>query len=72
MKCGCGRQRPVSPIILGIQRDLNDAPALILFNCECKSTLAIPWASATRAQRKAAFLADLARDSKNEMAGWGG
>ena len=67
MSCACGRPRPISPVILGIQYDTNNAPALILFNCECKSTLAIPWASATRAQRVEAFLADLARDGKSEM-----
>ena len=60
----CSRPRLINPPIIGIQY-LFDEPKLILFNCECRTTLAIPWAKSTRAQRVDAFLADLARQAKN-------
>jgi len=63
----CNRPMPVNPAIIGIQRGWDNEPALILWNCECQSTRAIPWAESTRAQRVEAFLADLARQGDNEM-----
>jgi hypothetical protein len=63
----CASPRPLSPTIIGIQRGLDEIPALILWNCPCGSTRATRWADATRAQRVEAFLADLARDEGNEM-----
>ena len=58
MTCSCGR--------------ITEAPALILWNCVCGSTRAQRWGEATRAQRRDAFLVELAKESKNEMAMWGG
>lgn len=72
MKCGCGRQRPFNPPIIGIQCGLAEEPYLILWNCACGSTRAIKWASATEPQRAAARLAELSRDSQNEMSCWRG
>ena len=73
MPCACcGTPQPISPEIIGIQRDLKDEPALILWNCPCKTTRAIRWGDATRGQRVEAFMAEMARQGKNEMAVWGG
>ena len=68
----CGTPRPMSPKIIGIQRDLKDEPALILFNCPCGTTRAVKWAHASRAQRVEAFLAEMSGQPKNEMTAWEG
>lgn len=59
MTCSCGRPRPLSPDIIGIQRGVHDEPALILWNCVCGSTRAIPWKEATRELCHQAYLAEL-------------
>ena len=70
--CSCGHTDPAPPII-GIQLDYYYAPALILWNCRaCGSTRGIPWAECTEEQRREAYLADLSRQSGNEMTAWGG
>ncbi len=69
-KC-CGSPIPENPTIIGIQYGLADEPVLILWNCPppCGTTRAIRWLDSTQAQRVAANLADLSRDSENEMMG---
>ena len=71
MRCSCGRPRPLQPVIIGLQRGLNDEPALALWNCVCGSTRAIRWADATEAERQQAYLAEMSRQTC-EMQGWGG
>ena len=45
-RCGCGRRFSLVDVLAartgGIQYDENDQPALYLFHCQCKSTLAVP------------------------------
>ena len=73
MPCACcGIPRPINPEIIGIQRGLKDEPALILWNCPCKTTRAIRWTDATRGQRVEEFLAEMSGQPKNEMKAWGG
>lgn len=51
--CNCCRQRfyrfeEVYPYVIGVQRDLQLAPRLILYNCpRCGSTQAVLWAEAS-------------------------
>ena len=70
MRCSCGRPRPLNPTIVGIQPGHGAIPDMILWNCVCKSTRAIPWPDATEEQRHQAYLAELSRQSGNEAA-WG-
>jgi len=64
----CQSSRPLDPVIDGIwYRPFTDIPLDIAYRCECGSNRSIPWASATREQRRQAHLAELARDSGNEM-----
>jgi hypothetical protein len=65
-RCACGRPRPLNLPIVGIQRDYNDVPSLILFNCVCKTTRSLPWTEATTQQR---FEASLAEKSRLAMEG---
>jgi hypothetical protein len=39
--CSCGRVNR-EPKVVGLQRDFQDNPALVLWNCACGSTRAIP------------------------------
>jgi hypothetical protein len=47
VNCSCGRPEKDNPAPIGIQRDSNDKFSLILWNCRCGSTRAIPWAKAS-------------------------
>ena len=62
-----------SKIIDGIYRlDIHHPPVAVAWTCEaCRTSGATKWAEATHQDRIAAHLAELARDSKSEMAGWG-
>ncbi len=69
MRCACcNRIHPLVLPIIGIQRGLDDAPALILWNCECGTTMAIRWNEASDAERRQAYLAELSRMATCEMA----
>jgi len=48
--------------------------SLISFKCipPCKTNRAIRFEDATQELRRAAMLAELARDKESEMMGWGG
>jgi hypothetical protein len=67
MKCACALPRPLNLPIIGIQRGLDETPAVILWNCICKSTRGIRWADATTQQREQAFLAEESRNAASEM-----
>ena len=53
---------------------LHGPMSLISFKCipPCKTNRAIRFEDATQELRRAAMLAELSRDSGNEMTGWGG
>lgn len=67
MRCVCGLPRPLNPPIVGIQYGLDDTPALILWNCACKSTRAIRWDDAAEAERRDAINVELSRNGRSEM-----
>ena len=66
----CSRPRPPDLPIVGIQYGLDDAPALILWNCPCGTTRAVKWRDATEPMRAVARLAELSRDALSEMHCW--
>lgn len=67
MRCSCGRPRPLTLPIVGIQPGFGDIPQMILWNCVCKSTRAMPWPSATDAEREQAQLAEMSREAASEV-----
>jgi hypothetical protein len=46
--------------------------SLVSFKCPCGTNRAIRFEDATQELRRAAMLAELARDKESEMMGWGG
>ena len=46
--------------------------SLVSFKCPCGTNRAIRFEDATQELRRAAMLAELARDKESEMTGWGG
>ena len=46
--------------------------SLVSFKCPCGTNRAIRFEDATQELRRAAMLAELARDKDSEMMGWGG
>jgi len=68
MRCRCcNRPRPVDIPTIGIQYGKDNRPALILWNCPCKTTRTIKWAEATEGERKDALNVELSRHSRSEM-----
>jgi len=57
--CSCGVTS--DPVIVGIQRDYNDVPAYVLWNCSKGSTHAIPIGQASDALLRAAHEIDYVR-----------
>ena len=62
MNCSCGRPSSPDPsMVIGIQRDENDCPYCILYNCACQSTRAVPWAEASHVIKAAAIEKEMER-----------
>jgi hypothetical protein len=57
-----------NPPFVGVQVNDKYEPILALYNCRaCGSTLSIPWAETTVAQRIEAGLAQMTVDARSEM-----
>ena len=63
----CRRPRPLDLPIIGIQTDINDAPALILWNCPCGTTRAVKWEAASDNERAEAMLKHYEKESPEMM-----
>lgn len=69
--CNCCGRTTNKIVPIGVQYGLDDAPALILWNCECGTTRAIRWHEASDAERHQAHLAEMSREASEMMMGRG-